>query len=210
MVTEKEFQDLAEELGVEVAALKAVVEVECSSAGGFLRDGRPRILFEGHIFWRRLALRGIDPEPLSTEHPDIIHPRWDRSHYLGGAGEWGRFNRASAICHSAAIESASWGLFQIMGFHWRTCGCSSAEDFAERMSRSESEQMRLAMRFLQKTGIAEYLKTKDWATFALRYNGSGYKANRYDTRLQAAYEKLKKLRVSEGREHLCTMPSESN
>ena len=66
------------------------------------------------------------------------------------------------------------------------------------------------MRFLQKTGIAEYLKTKDWATFALRYNGSGYKANRYDTRLQAAYEKLKKLRVSEGREHLCTMPSESN
>ena len=191
MVTEKEFQELAEELGVEVAALKAVVEVECSSAGGFLRDGRPRILFEGHIFWRRLALRGIDPEPLSGEHHDIIYPRWDSSHYIGGAGEWSRFGRASAICHSAAIESASWGLLQIMGFHWQTCGCTSAEDFAERMGRSESEQMRLAMRFLQKTGIAKYLKTKDRATFALRYNGSGYKTNRYDTRLQAAYDKLK-------------------
>lgn len=191
MVTEKDFQECAEALGVEVAALKAVVEVECSSKGGFLVDGRPRILFEGHIFWRRLALRGIDPEPLAAEHPDIIYPRWERSHYRGGVGEWERFGCASAICHGAAIESASWGLFQIMGFHWKTCGCSSAEDFAERMGRSEGEQMKLAMRFLQKTGIAEWLKTKDWSTFALRYNGSGYKANHYDTRLQRAYEKFK-------------------
>ena len=191
MVTEKDFQECAETLGVEVAALKAVVEVECSSKGGFLVDGRPRILFEGHIFWRRLALRGIDPEPLAAEHPDIIYPRWERSHYRGGAGEWERFGCASAICHGAAIESASWGLFQNMGFHWKTCGCSSPEDFAELMSRSEGEQMKLAMRFLQKTGIAEWLKTKDWSTFALRYNGSGYKANRYDTRLQRAYEKFK-------------------
>lgn len=191
MVTEKDFQECAEALGVEVAALKAVVEVECSSKGGFLVDGRPRILFEGHIFWRMLALRGIDPEPLAVEHPDIIYPRWERSHYRGGVGEWERFGCASAICHGAAIESASWGLFQIMGFHWKTCGCSSAEDFAERMGRSEGEQMKLAMRFLQKTGIAEWLKTKDWSTFALRYNGSGYKANHYDTRLQRAYEKFK-------------------
>lgn len=191
MVTEKDFQECAEALGVEVAALKAVVEVECSSKGGFLVDGRPRILFEGHIFWRRLALRGIDPEPLAAEHPDIIYPRWERSHYRGGVGEWERFGCASAICHGAAIESASWGLFQIMGFHWKTCGCSSAEDFAERMGRSEGEQMKLAIRFLQKTGIAEWLKTKDWSTFALRYNGSGYKANHYDTRLQRAYEKFK-------------------
>ena len=50
MVTEKDFQECADTLGVEVAALKAVVEVECSSKGGFLVDGRPRILFEGHIF----------------------------------------------------------------------------------------------------------------------------------------------------------------
>ncbi len=191
MVTERDFQECAEALGVEVAALKAVVEVECSSRGGFLADGRPRILFEGHIFWRRLALRGIDPEPLAPLHPDIIYPRWVRTHYRGGSGEWERFGRASAICHGAAIESASWGMFQIMGFHWKTCGCSSAEDFAERMSRSEGEQMRLAMCFLQKTGIAEYLKTKDWTTFAKRYNGSGYKANRYDIRLQRAYEKFK-------------------
>lgn len=190
MVTEQDFQQLATELDVEVAALKAVVEVECSSKGGFLADGRPRILFEGHIFWRRLTQRGIDPEPLSAAHPDIVYPRWVRTHYRRGAGEWERFERAESICRAAAIESTSWGLFQIMGFHWATCGCGSAEEFAERMSRSEVEQMRLAMRFLQKTGIVAYLKTKDWTTFAKRYNGSGYKLNRYDTRLAAAYARF--------------------
>lgn len=32
-----------------------------------------------------------------------------------------------------------------------------------------------------------------WANFAWGYNGSGYKANKYDIRLQAAYEKYKKI-----------------
>ena len=191
MVSESDFEKMAHELGIEKAALKAVVEVECSNKGGFLRDGRPRILFEGHIFWQRLRKRGIDPEALAAQHPDIVYPKWVRTHYKGGAGEWERFARAEKIHPVAAIESASWGMFQIMGFHWATCGCSSAEEFRGLMERSEADQMRLSLLFMQKTGIAKWLKTKDWATFALRYNGSGYKANRYDTRLQAAYDKLK-------------------
>lgn len=190
-LTERDFVEAAERIGVEVAALKAVVEVECSSRGGFLADGRPRILFEGHIFWQRLSRRGIDPEALAPSHPTILYPRWERTHYKRGAGEWERFEEAAAIAPTEAIESASWGLFQIMGFHWRTCGCASAEEFRERMSQSEREQMLLAMNFLEKTGIARPLKTKDWCTFALRYNGKGYRANRYDTRLEAAYRKFK-------------------
>lgn len=190
MITENDYKEMAALLGVEVAALKAVVEVECSSRGGFLADGRPRILFEGHIFWRRLAARNIAPEPLAASHPDIVYPRWVRTHYRGGAGEWDRFERAAAISADAAIESASWGMFQIMGFHWATCGCSSPEEFRRVMSSSEREQMRLALIFMQKMGFAESLKTKDWTTFAKRYNGSGYKANRYDSRLAEAYDKI--------------------
>lgn len=190
-LTEEDFGQMAEQLGVERAALKAVVEVECSSRGGFLADGRPRILFEGHIFWRQLRKRGLNPSALAAKHPTIIYPRWVRTHYKGGAGEWERFREASAISPSAAIESSSWGLFQIMGFHWKICGCGSAEEFKELMERSERDQMALAMKFLEKTGIAQYLKTKDWCNFALRYNGSGYKANRYDTKLEAAYRKFK-------------------
>ena len=191
MVSESDFEKMANELGIEKAALKAVVEVECSNKGGFLRDGRPRILFEGHIFWQRLRKRGIDPEALAAQHPDIVYPKWVRNHYKGGAGEWERFARAEKIHPVAAIESASWGMFQIMGFHWATCGCSSAEEFRGLMERSEADQMRLSLHFMQKTGVAKWLKTKDWATFALRYNGSGYRANRYDTRLAEAYERFR-------------------
>lgn len=187
----QDFADMAQRLGVEEAALRAVVEVECSSRGGFLSDGRPRILFEGHIFWKQLLARGINPEPLAAAHPDILYPRWTRTHYKGGKGEWERFERAAAISPEAAVESASWGLFQIMGFHWKSCGCASPSDFRRRMESSEREQMALALKFLEKTGIVRWLKTKDWCTFALRYNGSGYKANRYDERLAAAYRKFK-------------------
>lgn len=191
MVTEQDFESMARELGIEKAALKAVVEVECSNKGGFLRDGRPRILFEGHIFWKRLQHYGLDPNDLALSNPDIVYPRWVRNHYKGGSGEWERFGRAAQIHLSAAIESASWGMFQIMGFHWSTCECDSAEEFRAQMERSEADQMRLALRFMQKTGIAKYLKTKDWTTFALRYNGSGYQANRYDTRLAEAYARFR-------------------
>lgn len=188
---DQDFADMAARLGVEKAALRAVVEVECCSRGGFLADGRPRILFEGHIFWKRLLARGINPEPLATTHPDIIYPRWTRAHYIGGKGEWERFERAAQISPEAAVESASWGLFQIMGFHWKTCGCSSPNEFRRLMESSEREQMALALKFLEKTGIARWLKTKDWCNFALRYNGSGYKSNRYDEKLAAAYRKFK-------------------
>lgn len=188
---DNDFASLAAELEVEEAALRAVVEVECSSRGGFLSDGRPRILFEGHIFWQQLSKRGFDPTALAADHPDIIYPRWVRTHYRGGSGEWERLDAAKKISWDAALESASWGLMQIMGFHWRGCGCSSAEEFAERMSLSEREQMRLAMRFLEKSGIVVHLKRKDWRNFALRYNGSGYRANRYDEKLEAAYNRFK-------------------
>lgn len=193
-LSKQDYIRAAERLDIEPAVLMAVVEVECSSRGGFLSSGRPRILFEGHIFWRKLREQGISPEELEPVHPDIVYPRWVRTHYRGGEGEWERFERAAKISRSAAIESASWGLFQIMGFHYRTCGASSAEEFMALMSSDEATQMSLALTFMQKTGLVRWLKTKDWINFAKRYNGSGYAANRYDKRLAAAYDKFSRQR----------------
>ena len=44
---------VAEEAGIELAALRAVVAVEAAGSG-FDKEGRPKILFEPHIFWRLL------------------------------------------------------------------------------------------------------------------------------------------------------------
>ena len=192
MLTDNDFACAARLLGVEQAVLEAVAEVETASGGGFLKDGRVRILFEGHIFWRRLRLCGIDPEPLAARNPDILFCKRSTNHYRGGAAEWERLERAAALNRKAALESASWGAFQIMGFNHALCGETSVEEFVDRMGSSEAEQLRLAVTFMQKTGVVRYLKTKDWNNFARQYNGAGYAANSYDKRLAEAYRKKKR------------------
>ena len=37
--------------------------------------------------------------------------------------------------------------------------------------------------------LIDWLREKNWANFAHAYNGSGYKTNKYDTKLQVAYDK---------------------
>lgn len=41
---------------------------------------------------------------------------------------------------------------------------------------------------LRQNGLAKHLRTKDWAAFALGYNGKDYKINHYHTKLAAAYK----------------------
>jgi len=48
-----DYSRAADLLGVDVATIRAVCDVE-TSGSGFLPDGRPKILFEGHVFWREL------------------------------------------------------------------------------------------------------------------------------------------------------------
>ncbi|MEY8111095.1 N-acetylmuramidase domain-containing protein, partial [Burkholderia cenocepacia] len=61
----------ARTLDVPLACIRAVNEVE-SRGAGFLPDGRPVILFERHVFWKRLQARGIDPAPFAARQPDIV------------------------------------------------------------------------------------------------------------------------------------------
>ncbi len=103
--------------------IKAVNEVE-SSGQGFSGD-KPKILFEGHIFWRRLKEHGLDPKNHRSGNEDILYSSWTRDHYIGGEGEHLRLNKAKLIHEDAALESASWGLFQIMGFRWESLGYKS-------------------------------------------------------------------------------------
>jgi hypothetical protein len=174
-------------LGVTAATVKAVIDVE-SAGFGFLTDGRPRILFEGHVFWRELKKRGVDPAPLSKTYPSIVYPSWDRSKYRTSAGEWDRLNMAIPINHEAALCSASWGLFQIMGFNHNLCGFATVIGFVAAMNESEASQLDAFCKFIESQKLSRYLAALDWAGFAAKYNGAGYALNKYDTKLAAAYE----------------------
>lgn len=190
-LTETDFRHAAEQLGVEVAAIKAVVEVETGNRGGFLAVGKPVILFEGHIFWRQLKNRGIDPAKYQNGNEDILYPKWTKNHYQGGLKEYGRLERARAIHREAADSSASWGLAQIMGFNYQACGCKCVGEFVEMMSEDEGKQLELFVRFIKANGWDKYLRKYDWKGFARHYNGTGYAQNHYDRKLEKAYAKYK-------------------
>ncbi|MCL2029027.1 MAG: N-acetylmuramidase family protein [Deltaproteobacteria bacterium] len=192
-LTDAQIKTAAETAGLEYALLKAVAVVE-SSGSGFLADGQPKILFEGHVFWRELVKRGLDPNRLLEGNENILHKAWTRSYYLGGKGEHLRLQQAAAIDREAALSSASWGLFQIMGFNWKVCGFQSLQQFINAMYRDEAAHLGAALGFLRGAGLMAALKRQDWAAFARGYNGPGYAANQYDAKLARAYDEAKRKR----------------
>lgn len=191
----------AKEYDLELAAVKAVNEIE-SRGKGFLLHGRPVILFEGHVFWRELKKRGIDPKQFTESRlKDVLYEKWTRKHYRGGREEYTRLEKAAGMSdkpevHEAAYCSASWGSFQIMGFHYKKLGYASVDHFVSEMYVHEREHLKAFGRFIRETSFSgktllEWLKLKDWAKFAHGYNGAGYKKNKYDTKLRNAYLKYK-------------------
>lgn len=197
LLSENDLIDFANHFGLELAMVKAVNEIE-SGGKGFLINGKPVILFEGHVFWRELQKRGINPQIYVTDYNrDVLYERWTRSYYQGGVKEYDRLNKAMSILNSesvkeAALSSASWGAFQIMGFHAKTLGYASVEEFVAKMNLHEREHLNAFGRFLQVNGLIPLLASKQWAKFAERYNGSGYKVNQYDIKLEKAYQKYSK------------------
>lgn len=184
---------VAKDLNVDPCAIKAVIEVE-SSGSGFLPDGRVKILFEGHIFWKELQRRNIDPDQHHKRYPSLVYPKWTKIHYRKNpAQEWERLDEAMRINKEAALCSASWGLFQIMGFNYKACGFSSVEAFVEAQKKGEEEQLRSFCAFIRSEGMLPYLAKKDWAGFARRYNGPGYAKNSYDSKMASAYMKCKSI-----------------
>lgn len=190
-LTTADIESATASLGLEPCAVRAVIAVE-SAGGGFLPDGRVKILFEGHVFWKELKKRGIDPEPLAAKHPGIVYPKWDRSKYKGGAAEWERLNTAALLNKEAALCSASYGLFQIMGFNHRAAGFDTVQAFVDAQKESEAKQLESFCAFMRSEGLDLFLVGQDWAGFARRYNGPGYAANQYDVKLRQAYERCLK------------------
>jgi len=187
----------AARLGVELAAILAVNEVE-SLGAGFLDNGKPKILYERHIMYRQLA-QPRNPEDdtaalqahadeLAASQPNLVNPR--AGGYAGGTAEHQRLAHARLIDDVCALESASWGAFQIMGFHAVRLGYSSVQDFAARMAKDENEQFEAFVRFLEADPVLlKALKAKKWAVFAKGYNGPDYQRNLYDIKLERAYQR---------------------
>jgi hypothetical protein len=185
-LSDEDIQEFADKWKLEIPAVKSVIKVE-SSGRGFMKDGRPKILFEGHVFWKKLKQAGIVPETYAKQNPDILYPSWTRAHYQGGIGEYDRLERAQLIHEEAALASASWGLFQIMGYHYKSLDYPSIVEFVNLQAQNEFEHLEAFGRYIHKFNLLEALRQKDWAAFARGYNGKGYATNKYDIKLENYY-----------------------
>jgi len=202
-LSEQDLIDFAKTFDLELAAVKAVNEIE-SRGKGFLIHGRPVILFEGHVFWRELEKRGVNPEGFNESRlKDILYKKWTKRFYKGGAGEYTRLEKAAGMSdiahvHDAAYSSASWGAFQIMGYHYKSLGYASIDHFVSEMYEHEREHLKAFGKFISITSFSgkkllDWLKEKNWVKFAHGYNGPGYKENKYDEKLRKAYHKYSRM-----------------
>lgn len=201
-LTEADFWAAATEANVTVADIKTVTEVE-SKGSGFDDNGLPFILFEGHIFSR--LTNGV----YDQAHPGISFPNWTRQWYAKGptptarnTKEHVRLQEAAALDREAALKSASWGLFQILGENHKSAGHGTVQSFVNAMYAGEGPQLNAFVNFIknekkkrlngERAYLVDSLREHRWADFAYGYNGPAYAQNQYDKKLaqaHATYEK---------------------
>jgi len=171
--------EVASQLGVFAPEIWTVLAVETSGCG-YLADRRPQILYERHIF-HRLTQGQFDDGDISDPSAGGYGAR--------GAHQYERLAQAIADDRTAALQSASWGIGQIMGQNFAAVGFRSVEEMVAAMSQSEDQQLAAMGNFLVSTKLRSALQAHDWATFARGYNGPNFAINRYDIKLNAEFQK---------------------
>lgn len=179
-LTADEFQSTLAALNADAPAVWALLEVESGKAG-YLPDRRPQILFERAVFHQRT--RGA----YDQSHPGISAPTWGG--YIGGAAEYARLAEAYALSPNDALQSASWGIAQVMGFNFAESGFTAPSEYVQAACASEGAQLLAFQTFLQRSGIAASLAAHDWDDVARKYNGPAQVAV-YSGRLQQNYAHL--------------------
>lgn len=176
----------ARALGVGVAKVRAVVEVE-SRGRGFGDLGRPIILFEPHVFHRLTGGR------FSEAWPEISYPTWGTLPYPSSQKtRYAQLAQAMGLDPAAALKSASWGLFQLMGYNFKPCAFGDVEAFVRAMVAGEGAQLAAFTAFVAgQPAMLNALRLGDWAGFARAYNGPGYAQHGYDQRLKVAFAKAR-------------------
>lgn len=182
LLTDADIAAHAAELGIEPAAIAAVAEVE-SAGAGFLPDGRPKILYEAHVFGRLTAHR------YDASHPNISAPAWDKSLYgATGAHQYDRLAVAMRLDRPAALQSASWGRFQILGMNYSISGFATVEAFVAAMCESEGEHLDAFISYCRSRDLLRHLAAHDWRSFAKIYNGPG-QVDYYAQKIAEAYRR---------------------
>lgn len=184
---EVDYQRAAMDLLCEVNAIKAVCTIE-APRGFFNPDGSPVILYERHYFHRLTGGRYDKAWPtLSNPSP-------------GGYGKYSEQHKklqlAVELDRDAALQSVSWGGFQIMGANYKRAGFKTLQAFVNAMYAGAEEHLDAFVAFIRSDPkLLAAIRAHDWYTFAERYNGPGQDAppgviHDYDFRIAQEFDRL--------------------
>jgi hypothetical protein len=167
--------------------LHVFIDVE-SSGSGFDELGRPKMLFEKHVFWRCLptALRA------TAERQGPAYPKWKPGQYP--LDSYPVLKRAMAIDETAALKAASWGLTQILGENHQAAGYDTPQEMVLAFMEDEEAHLESTIRVLVSMGIDDDLAARRWEAVARAWNGPGYGTHNYHGRMAKAFAKWAKIR----------------
>lgn len=192
-LTEADFQVAATQLGNAIAVniIKAFAIVESGGRSGFGPALMPIVAFEGHIFRKYTQQKYDKAYPLlSYLYLEKAGPQW-RANNKDQATAWKTMLAAFNLDPEAALMSASYGMFQIMGFNFAACGYKNVFDFVAALKLNAGQQLRGFVGFCSKNpALIKAMKTKDYIGMARNYNGKDY--GDYDNRIKKAYEALER------------------
>ncbi|ELY2798172.1 N-acetylmuramidase family protein [Cronobacter dublinensis] len=184
-IDDADYEEAAKELQCEIAAIKAVAKTETGPDGAYFKfenndDYVPAILFERQHFHKYTNGK-------YDQFEDISNP------VAGGYGatsiQYEKLMRAYALDKTSALQSASWGKFQILASNYVTAGYASPEDFVFALSKSEKNQLKAFVSFIKADRVLlRSIRNKDWISFAQRYNGPRQKG--YDLKMERNYNAL--------------------
>ncbi len=190
-----DFGNLAKELACHPANLEAIANVE-SRGFGWFKDGRIKILFEKHIFYKQLRGKANQAKRAKAIRLGLARRRFispSRGGYKDQRGASSRYKllkMAMEIDEAAALKSISMGTYQIMGFNYEVCGFESVRHMWGSFLDGERAQLEAFANFLKSRKLVQAIRDGNFALVEKRYNGGGLKG-RYARQMAIQADKLR-------------------
>lgn len=196
--TKAEITRQAEANGITPRNLLAVVDVESAGVVTWKVNGLnvPPARPEAHHFYKRLK----GDQRARAVALGLAHPKAGKVKVPGSrAGVYDVIERMAKINRQAAYESISWGVGQVMGFHWKKLKYADVEKMKQ-ACYTLAGSVDCMLREVKASSLVNKLNAggataKSWQAFSLGYNGKLALKWGYHTKMARAWNKLSTVKV---------------
>lgn len=188
------------EIGIGEDLVHGIFDVE-TAGGGFDAQGRPKMLFEPHRFWKNL---GPGPKRDLAVRQGLAYQKWGTRKYPKDS--YPCLIAAMKIDETAALMSASWALGQVLGENYKLAGFASVQRMVAAMLDDEEDHLRAMINFIKNAGLGDELRVlqakldkgqditpDDARPFVSGYNGPAYAKHNYHGKFAKAVNKWRRI-----------------